>query len=314
MQKPSFAKAESAFISSVMSTPFQTSEILIDGLLYSYTWNEEEAKNDNSKILVGYDERGNPTVKVTDKQKKEAEDILRASFRAKLDREYKEVFDRNTTNVEATKPKPPTEAERKAIVDSRKNEVNVKFTQKVRSELYPEMIDRIPSNSAGQVRQVVSKYGLLVEPDGDELLVYHPVLGQDKGLRIQTAGGTRGGKIQYDQNGRPVDTPENKAKYQALEASMDALAKYVSDMSDASIKLNSLGLDPTYFDASYQPTQSQSSTPTSNNVDELIQVNKVPDLKAEIQGIKAQSKTTQDDPTPAPNVSGTGTIKGGNVR
>lgn len=83
--EPYFA-FEKDSIESMLVNPFNTMSILTDRMEgYSFTFNAEEAKNDNKKILLSSDGSGvKPTI--TEEQKKAAYGFLRTQMRNRLDR------------------------------------------------------------------------------------------------------------------------------------------------------------------------------------------------------------------------------------
>lgn len=96
MNKKEYKDAEEAFLNSMLVNPDNVASILTDylksnpetGEVYSFTLDPEEAKSDNSKILLqSKDSSGNLVSQISDAQMKQAREALRNQFRTMLDHE-----------------------------------------------------------------------------------------------------------------------------------------------------------------------------------------------------------------------------------
>ncbi len=309
MQKPSYKNAETAFVSGLMVSPFQTGEILASALGYEYTWNADEASKDPNKILVSYDERGNVTPKITDAQKKEAEQALRDRFRTMLDREVRKTYTPpSTSTTTATATKKTTE-QTKAETKVKKGKLKNRYTEyllygdgRTGPVLYPELIDRNSSTSAEQLMEKVGPLGFSVEEGDGVVRVYSPLLGIDNGIDVEVGGKDY---IRYDASGKPKEDPENMARYNKLKSNIGALAQYLANVSTDEDKIRVLNLDPNYLDPNYveQDTSTTAAAPTTaTDVDQMIQEGAVPDLRSAIGGAKSQEAPTIKTTTQPGNV------------
>jgi hypothetical protein len=311
MQKPSYKNAETAFVSGLIVSPFQTGEVLVSALGYEYTWNADEASKDPNKILVSYDERGNITPKITDAQKKEAEKALRDRFRTMLDREVRKTYTpppASTTSASTATKK--TAEQLKAEMDAKRSDLKNRYAGyllngdgKTGPVLYPELIDRNSKTSADQLMEKVGPLGFLVEEGDGVVRVYSPILGIDNGIDVEVGGRDY---IRYDADGKPKTDPENTARYNKLKANIGALAQYVVNVSTDADKIRVLNLDPNYLDPNYVEQASGTasvSVPAATNVDQMIQEGAVPDLRSAIGGgTSAQSPPTIKTTTQPGNV------------
>jgi hypothetical protein len=227
----------------------------VSALGYEYTWNADEASKDPNKILVSYDERGNITPKITDAQKKEAEQALRDRFRTMLDREVRKTYippPASTTSASTATKK--TAEQLKAEIDQRKGDVTNQYRNYLQSGvLYPELIDRAPAQSAQQLMSKVGEFGFMVQEEGDGVVVYRPELGVDGGIRLKTGGKGGlfgGGYIKYGPDGKPIQEQENMAKYNELKANIDALIEHIATITPESKKIDVLGLPKDYISGS----------------------------------------------------------------
>lgn len=96
MNKKEYKDAEEAFLNSMLVNPDNVASILTDylksnpetGEVYSFTLDPEEAKSDNSKILLqSKDSSGKLVSQISDAQMKQAREALRNQFRTMLDHE-----------------------------------------------------------------------------------------------------------------------------------------------------------------------------------------------------------------------------------
>ena len=112
-----FEDAETKMLNSFLSVPFNTTSILTNDLNfdpktnkeYTYTWSEEEAKNNSNLILLKNDpSSGSPMPQLSEEQKSNALEYLRAKARLMYDK--KETVAVVAAN-EPPQPRAKTEAE-----------------------------------------------------------------------------------------------------------------------------------------------------------------------------------------------------------
>ena len=87
MQNPEYLKAENDIIKSMTASPRNLGSVLTDYVGgYSFTQSPDEAKSDPNKILLVEDGMGLYMPQLTDAQRKNAEEAIRAQLRVQLDR------------------------------------------------------------------------------------------------------------------------------------------------------------------------------------------------------------------------------------
>jgi len=115
-----FEEAETKMLNSMLSNPFHTSSVLTNSLNvnpdtgneYTFTWSEEDAKNNPDLILLKNDNSGNPQPQFTEEQKSNALEYLRVQARLMYDKKTQvsvvgasEVQKKTQTEIDAENAK-----------------------------------------------------------------------------------------------------------------------------------------------------------------------------------------------------------------
>lgn len=252
IDKDDFEDSENLFIESILSNPYNASEVLSRALGYGFTWDPEEAIK-GKKMLVGYDNNGNLVPKINPTQKAEAEEALRARFRTMLNYEFKKdkipVYGYKTTGgttggkTGGTKSK--TAAETKAELSDLRGRGRRIVSEQIKSNLSPQMIDRIPERSIPQLQSALGRYSSFFDfsEDGDEIVI-KPIGVKGRGYVVPTK------RLEYYPSSDKENAGKVLPKYLEVEESMrenlDGLADYVSSFLSTEDIVSGLGIESIY--------------------------------------------------------------------